>query len=408
MLERIVVLGAGQASVQAIDTLRRRGFTGSITVIGDEPHLPYQRPPLSKAYLAGTLRPERLFLRRDRYFADHAVETRLGCRATRIDRPAQRVDTDDGCHVEYDALLIVTGSRPRRLYIPGSNLDHVHYLRTIGDAARIREDIAPGRRIVIVGGGYIGLEVAATCRALGLEVTVLEMTDRVMQRVVCANMSAFYEAKHAANGVRTVCNAHVRAFAAYSGSRRVRAVICEDGSEYPADLVVIGIGVMAGDEIASAAGLDCSNGVVVDASCRTIDPSIYAAGDCTNQPSLHYRTRLRLESVDNAFEQATTAALNMLGEPAVHDNVPSFWSEQFDLNTAIVGLSAGHDAAIVRGSIAAGSFSVCYLRGGELVAVHAVNSPKDQMAARKLVAARLRPNVEKLADPSIPLNDTAN
>jgi 3-phenylpropionate/trans-cinnamate dioxygenase ferredoxin reductase subunit len=405
MLERIVIVGAGQAAAQAIDTLRRKGFTGSLTLVGAEPHLPYQRPPLSKKYLSGALEQERLLLRPAHFYTDHRVEARLGCRAVHIDRAARQVRLDDGTSLGYDALLLATGSIPRQIAAPGAHLAGIHYLRNIADVEHIRPAMTPGRRMVIVGGGYIGLEVAATAREAGLEVTVLEMADRVMNRVTCAEVSAFYEAEHSRHGVRIVCNARVQAFARDSSGERVKAVVCEDGSEHPADIVIVGVGVVPVDDLAQAAGLDCMNGIVVDQHCRTADPHIFAAGDCTYHPSIHYGRRMRLESVDNAFEQGVSAALNMLGMPTPHDKVPWFWSDQYDLKMIIVGLCQGYDAVVMRGSPESRSFSACYLFQGELVAVDTVNAPKDQMAARKLVAARARPDPVKLANASVALKD---
>jgi len=282
----------------------------------------------------------------------------------------------------------------------------VHFLRTIADADRIRAECASGGRMVIIGGGYIGLEVAATARGLGLEVTVLEMAERVMNRVTCGQLSRFYESEHARQGVRIVCNAKVRALAADARSGRVRAVLTEDGGEHPADIVIVAVGVAPADELATSAGLECDNGIVIDQYCRTSDAAIYAAGDCANHLSPHYGRRMRLESVDNAFEQGATAALNLLGIPTAHDKVPWFWSDQYDLKLVIVGMCQGHDTVVTRGAAAARSFSACYLRGGELIAIDTVNQPKDQMAARKLIAARARPNLDKLADAAIPLRDT--
>jgi 3-phenylpropionate/trans-cinnamate dioxygenase ferredoxin reductase component len=402
MLDQIVIVGAGQAGAHAIDTLRRKGFAGSLTLVGAEPHLPYQRPPLSKKYLAGALETERLLLRPSHFYSEHRVDVRLGRKAAHIDRAAREVRLDDGTSLKYDALLLATGSRPRQITAPGAHLRGVHYLRSIADVDAIRAHLTPGKRMVIVGGGYIGLEVAATAREAGLEVTVLEMADRVMNRVTCCEVSSFYEAEHARHGVRIVCNARVQAF---EGSDAVKAVVCEDGSEHPADVAIVGVGVVPADELAQAAGLECSNGIVVDQHCRTSDPHIFAAGDCTYHPSIHYGRRMRLESVDNAFEQAASAAMNMLGVPTPHDKVPWFWSDQYDLKMIIVGICQGHDALVMRGSPAQRSFSACYLYRGELVAVDTVNSPKDQMAARKLVAARARPDPAKLADTSIALKD---
>ncbi len=405
MYEHIVIAGAGQAAVQAVDTLRRRGFTGKLSMVGDEPWLPYQRPPLSKKYLAGALERERLIIRPAQFFAAHQVDTQLGRRVSEILRREQRVRLDDNTLLAYDALLLATGSRPRSLAAPGTELAGVHVLRTLADADRIRAECAPGGRMVIIGGGYIGLEVAATARGLGLEVTVLEMAQRVMSRVTCAQLSAFYESEHARQGVRILCNARVRALAADPRSGRVRAVLTEEGGEHPADIVIVAVGVAPADELARAAGIDCENGIVTDVHCRTSQEAIYAAGDCASHLNRQYGRHLRLESVDNAFEQGSTVALNLLGTATAHDKVPWFWSDQFDLKLVIVGVSHGYDTVILRGAPASRSFSACYLRGGELIAIDTVNQPKDQMAARKLIAAHVRPNPDKLADPAIALKD---
>jgi len=405
MREQIVIVGAGQAAVQAVDTLRRKGFTGKLVVVGDEPWVAYQRPPLSKKYLAGALERERLFIRPAHFYADHGVEIRTGRRVVELSRGDHRVRLDDGSSIAYDGLLLATGSTPRKLAAPGADLAGVHYLRTLDDVDRIRAELAPGRRLVVVGGGYIGLEVAATARELGLEATVLEMADRVMNRVTCPQLSTFFTQEHTRRGVRILCNARVRALAG-NAEGRVRSVLTEDGAEHPADVVVIGVGVVAVEELAIAAGLECSNGILVDTQCRTSDPDIYAAGDCTSHTNLHYGLRVRLESVDNAFEQAISAALNLIGTPTVHNKVPWFWSDQFDLKLVIVGLCQEHDTVVVRGDPASRSFSACYLRAGELVAIDTVNHAKDQMAARKLIAARARPNLDKLADHTVALKDS--
>jgi 3-phenylpropionate/trans-cinnamate dioxygenase ferredoxin reductase component len=406
MLQQIVIAGGGQAAVQAADTLRRKGFAGKLTVVGDEPWLPYQRPPLSKKYLGGALERERLLIRPAPFFAEHQVHTQLGRRVSEIAPREQHVRLDDGLVLPYDALVLATGARPRRLPAPGADLAGVHYLRTIADADGIRAECATRGRMVIIGGGYIGLEVAATARGLGMEVTVLEMAARVMSRVTCAEVSAFYEAEHARQGVRIHCNETLRALHGDARSGRVRAVLTEAGREYPADIVIIGCGVVPADELARAAGLTCENGVVTDVHCRTSDAAIYAAGDCASHLNRQYGRHLRLESVDNAFEQGTTVALNLLGAATPHDKLPWFWSDQFDLKLVIVGVAQGFDSVILRGSTATRSFSACYLRGGELIAIDTVNQPKDQMAARKLIAAHARPDPDKLADAAIALRDT--
>jgi 3-phenylpropionate/trans-cinnamate dioxygenase ferredoxin reductase subunit len=415
---RIVIVGAGQAAAQAVETLRKRGHRGSITLIGDEALLPYQRPPLSKKFLAGTLERDRLLIRHAAHYADHGVHMRLGFAAVNIDRARRRVEIADGSAVDYDRLLLATGSHPRRISLPGGELAGVHYLRSVADVDRLRTELVPGRRAVIIGGGYIGLEVAATCREAGLDVTVLEAADRVMNRVVAPVVSAFYQSEHARHGVQVLCGVTVTALVAADalagttaahqaavGAERVASVRLADGREIAADFVLVAIGVVGTDAVARDAGIDCDNGILVDEFCRTSDAYIWAAGDCARHPSLHYGLRVRLESVDNAFEQGASAALNMLGLVTVHDKVPWFWSDQFDLKMVIVGLAIGYDEVIVRGDPARRAFGVCYLKAGELLAVETVNHTKDQMAARKMIPGRARPDRAKLADDSIALKD---
>jgi 3-phenylpropionate/trans-cinnamate dioxygenase ferredoxin reductase component len=406
MLRQLVIVGAGQAAAQAVETLRRRGYEGSISLIGEEPVEPYQRPPLSKAFLAGSLEHERLLIRPRQFYADHRIDLHLGRRIVSLDRGAQHVQLDDGARLAYDALLLATGGVPRTLPVPGSDLEGVYALRTLADAQHLRRELQPGVRLVVVGGGYIGLEVAAASRKLGVDVTVLEMADRVMSRVVAPPVAAYFEAEHARQGVQVRCNARVRALAAAGpGAKRVGSVLCDDGTRFPADLVLVAVGIAAAEDLAATAGLHCANGIVVDEHCRTSDPQIYAAGDCTNHPSLHYGRRVRLESVDNAFEQGTSAALNLLGIATVHDRVPWFWSDQFDLKLVIVGLAHEYEATVLRGDPEARSFSLCYLRGTELVAIDTINRAKDQIAARKLIASRVHVDPQRLADPGISLKD---
>ena len=374
MFERIVIVGAGQAAVQAVDTLRRRGFAGKLILIGAEPWPPYQRPPLSKKYLAGALERERLLIRPANFFPDHAVTTHFGRRVTDLAPRDRHVRLDDGVVVPFDALMLATGSHPRRLQVPGADLEGVHYLRTIADADRIRAACVLGGRLLIVGGGYIGLEVAATARELGMEVTVLEMAERLMSRVTCPEVSAFYAAEHARHGVSIRCSEQVRALHGDARTGRVRSVLTESGGEYPADVVLIGAGVAPADELARAAGLECENGIVTEAHCRTSHEAIYAAGDCASHLNRQYGRHLRLESVDNAFEQGTTVALNLMGNETLHDKLPWFWSDQFDLKLVIVGVAQGYDTVVMRGAPATRSFSACYLRGGELIAIDTVNA----------------------------------
>lgn len=397
-----MIVGAGHAGAAAAEALRREGHEGRIVLVGGEPHLPYQRPPLSKKFLAGEQTLERGLIKSQAFYEQSRIELRLGARVETLDCARGTLALADGSSLGFEALLLCTGSEPRRLPVPGADLDGVFYLRTADEVAAIRARCQPGTRLVVIGGGYIGLEVAATCRKLGLEVTVLEMADRVMNRVVAPAVSAFYAEQHRAQGVTIHSNACVTAFA---GEGQVREVACVDGSSYPADLVIVGVGVAPADRLARAAGIACDNGIVVDEQCRTDAAGVFAAGDCTNQPSPRYGRRVRLESVDNAFEQARSAAANIVGHATAHDKVPWFWSDQYDLKLLIVGLSQDYDAVVLRGDPASRSFSACYLRGGELVALDAVNCPRDYMAARKLIAERARPDPRKLSDSAVALKD---
>ncbi len=414
MISTILILGAGQAGSQAVDTLRREGFKGRLALIGEEPELPYQRPPLSKKYLSGELAQERLLLRHRSFYDEHRTELLLGSRATSLDPAARSLSLANGARLTYDRLLLCLGAISRRLTCPGSELAGVHYLRDLADADALRAVLRPGIRVVIIGGGYIGLETAATCHKLGCGVTVLEMADRVMNRVVAPRVSEYFAEDHRAHGIRIICEAGVASIEPAAGIERAAGlerdtaelrVRCADGRTYPADVVVVGVGAVARDQLARDAGLACGNGIIVDEYCRTSDPAIFAAGDCTDQHSVHYGRRVRLESVDNAFEQGKTAAQNILGRNLVHDRIPWFWSDQFDNKLLIVGLAQGHDEIVLRGDPAARNFSVCYLKDRELLAVEAINHSKDYMAGRKLIAERARMDLLKLRDPQIALKD---
>jgi 3-phenylpropionate/trans-cinnamate dioxygenase ferredoxin reductase subunit len=403
MISTILIIGGGQAGAQAVDTLRREGFGGRLVLIGDEPELPYQRPPLSKKYLSGDMAADRLLFRHQSFYDEHRIELKLGKQAVRLDAAAHQVDLADGENLTYDRLLLCLGAGSRRLTCPGTALAGVHYLRCLADVAPIQTGFKPPVRVVIIGGGYIGLETAATCRRMGCEVTVLEMADRIMNRVAAPSVSQYFSREHRTQGVNIVCDMRV---VRLEGRERVERVVCADGSTHAADLVIVGVGAVPTTELASEAGLVCDDGIVVDEYCRTSDAAIYAAGDCTNHPSPRFGRRVRLESVDNAFEQAKTAALNLLDKPVTHNRVPWFWSDQFDNKLLIVGLSQDHDRQVLRGDPASRSFSVCYLKGRELLAVEAVNHSKDYMAARKLIAERALVHVERLADSQIALKDT--
>ncbi|HJR69581.1 MAG TPA: FAD-dependent oxidoreductase [Gammaproteobacteria bacterium] len=400
MAEHLVIVGGGQAAAQAVQSLRQQNYPGAITLVGEEPHPPYQRPPLSKKYLAGELARERLFLRPASFYADKGVTLELGRRVEELELGARRVRLDDGRTLGFDRLLLTTGSRVRRLNVPGAALGGVHYLRTLADADAVVASLAPGARALLVGAGYIGLEVAAVVRGRGHEVTVLEAADRVMSRTAGPEISAFYDACHRAAGVVLHYGAAV---AAFRGASSVTAVETTDGRAFPCDVVIAGVGIVPNVELAAAAGLPCDNGIVVDEFARTADERVVAAGDCTNHPQPLLGRRVRLESVPNAVHQGKVAAGTLAGAPTAYSEVPWFWSDQYDLKLQIVGLSSGYDEVVLRGDPAKRSFAAFYLEGGRLLAVDAVNSPREFAAGKKLVASRARVPREVLADPTADL-----
>ncbi|MEX0733032.1 MAG: FAD-dependent oxidoreductase [Steroidobacteraceae bacterium] len=403
MQDTIVVAGGGHAAAQVVDSLRRDGFAGRVVMVAGEPMLPYQRPPLSKKFLGGELEAERLPIRPASFYENIHCELMLGNPVVAIDAAGRKLRLADGGNLAYDRLVLAIGGHARPLSVPGADLPGVHVLRTMADVEAIRAKIRPGVRVAIVGAGYIGLECAATFRKLGLDVAVIEMMDRVMCRVVAPEMSSFYHAEHCSHGVTVLTGLKVSAF---WGDGSVAAVECTDGTQVPADLAIVGIGLVANTALAEGAGLKCDDGISVDEHCRTSDPNIYAVGDCCSHPSPRYGRRIRLESVDNAFEQAKSAAANLCGKPTVHDKTPWFWSDQYELKLQIVGLSQQYDRVVLRGDPGSRSFSCCYLRDGELIALDAVNHGKDFMAARKLIAERARPDPARLADDSIALKET--
>ncbi len=383
-------------------SLRQKGFEGNIVLVGDEAWLPYQRPPLSKKFLAGELAAERLYFKPPDFYAAPNIDVRLETRITAVDRGQRFVVTAAGERIAYDTLVLATGSRVRRVGVPGSDIIGIHYLRSIDDVSRIRSNLDAARNVVIVGAGYIGLEVAAVIRELGHGVSVVEMADRVMSRVVSPVVSDFFRAEHEAHGVRFLLSTALEAF---EGDTRVEAVRTSGGHALPADLVVAGVGIVPNTELAASAGLEVDNGIVVDAHCRTADDDIFAVGDCTSHPNDIYGRRIRLESVHNALEQAKTAAANICGEDVEYSQVPWFWSDQYDLKLQIAGLSAGYDEVVVRGEPATRSFSCLYLRDGVLIACDAVNAPRDFVQSKDLIAARRRIAAERLADSGVALKD---
>jgi 3-phenylpropionate/trans-cinnamate dioxygenase ferredoxin reductase subunit len=405
--ETLIVIGAGHAGVELAFAARQQGWAGAIVLLGEEPHLPYHRPPLSKAFLCGTADAASLALRQATAFAAAGIELRLGARVRAIDRPAHQVLLDDGSALAYTKLALCTGGRARALDVPGMDgvaPRHLYSLRTQADALAIAGSVREGARVVVIGAGYVGLEVAASARKLGAAVTVLESQPRVLARVTGAALSSFYESVHREAGVDLRTSASVAAIER-DASGAVSAVVCGDGERLPADVVIVGIGMQANTALAEAAGLRVEGGIVVDAHSVTSDPDIVSAGDCTVHDSALYGRRVRLESVPNALEQARAAAGGLCGKPRPNHAVPWFWSDQYDLKLQMTGLADGHDACVVRGSFVDHSFCAFYLREGRVIAVDAVNRPADFMLAKKAVAAGVSANADALADTGIPLKD---
>ena len=379
----VVIIGAGQTAAQAVTTLRAKGFDGPIVVFGDEPHPPYQRPPLSKAFLSGEMSADRLELKGTHFYEQHNVELRLGTRVVRLDPRERKVELSGGASVAYDSVLIATGARARRVPIPGAELQGVHFIRGIDDAGRLREALRPGVRLVIVGGGYIGLEVAAKARQLGTAVTVVESQQRVLARCVATPISEFLTAQHRAEGVEILIGAGVEAI---EGGASAQAVRLADGRRLDADAVLIAVGAVPNRELATEAGIAATNGIPVDVATRAAAPGVYAAGDVALFPSARYGQLVRLESVQNAIDQAKAAAASMLGEPTDYDPVPWFWSDQYDLKLQIAGLSNGHDRTELDGNLEERRFSLRYFRDGRLIAVDSINDPRSHMLARRALA----------------------
>ncbi len=402
MTERTVIAGAGHAAGQVVATLKQQHYAGHIVLVGDEDYLPYQRPPLSKKFLAGALPAERLHFKPASFYDDPRIEVRLRTRITSIDRDNRSVHTEGGESISYDKLILALGSRARRLPIDGANLAGVHYLRSIADVDDIRSELSHYRRAVIIGAGYIGLEVAAVMQQLGLDVTVVELADRVMSRVVSPEISDFYQIEHASQGVKLRLSTGVSAL---RGDKRIVSVETADGEQIPADFVVVGIGIVANTELAAAAGLTVDNGIVVNDRCQTSDPAVYAVGDCTAHPNAIYNRQLRLESVHNALEQAKTAAANICGKETHYAQVPWFWSDQYDLKLQIAGLSEGYDEIVIRGNPADRSFACLYLKNGQLIATDAVNAPREFVQSKSLIASHAKIDPARLADADIPLQD---
>jgi 3-phenylpropionate/trans-cinnamate dioxygenase ferredoxin reductase subunit len=401
----VVIVGAGHAGGSAAAFLRQYGFAGPITLIGEEPIAPYQRPPLSKAWLKGEADADALMLKPESFYPEQNIDLRLTSRVASIDRASKRVRLDDGNSVAYDYLILATGARARPLTAPGADLQGVMALRSAADAERLKAALGPGRRLAVIGGGYIGLEAAASARALGAEAVVIEVMPRVLARVACETLSTFFQDYHRARGVQFELGVGVTGFEGADG--RVTGVRLADGRVLPCDAALVGIGALPNDELAREAGLDCADGVVVDLSARTSDPAIFAIGDVTRRPMPLYDREVRLESVANALEQAKQAAAAIAGRAVAPPEVTWNWSDQYDLKLQIAGLAIDADHVLVRGDPSSAHFAVFHLQGDVVRAVEAVNAAPEFMAGKQLIGSQ-RPIVRaRLADITISMKEVA-
>jgi 3-phenylpropionate/trans-cinnamate dioxygenase ferredoxin reductase component len=400
----LVISGAGHGGGMAAVNLRQAGFTGSILMVGEEPDAPYERPPLSKAYLTGKMIAERLILRKPEYWTERNIDLRLGVSVTEVDAAGKTVRTSDGDVIGYENLVWAAGGRVRKLSCAGHDLAGVYYVRTKADTDALRAALHPGCKLVVIGGGYIGLETAASARQLGCDVTLVEAFERVLIRVTCPQVSAFYEAFHRAEGVDIRTSAQVEAL---TGEGKVSGVKLAGGEIIPADAVVVGIGIVPNIEPLALAGLKTGNGICIDELCQTSDPSIFALGDCTDHPNAYAENRVRLESVQNALDQAKTIAGVITGTSKPYADLPWFWSDQYNLKMQTAGLALNYDSTVMRGDPASNSFSIVYLRGGQIIAIDAINAIKDFMAAKSLIINKVTPDPVRLADSSISLKEFA-
>jgi 3-phenylpropionate/trans-cinnamate dioxygenase ferredoxin reductase subunit len=398
----VLIVGAGHGGAQVAVALRQNKFEGSIALLGDEPEPPYERPPLSKEYFSGEKSFERILIRPEKFWAERDIDLLLSRRVVAVDAAAHAVTLADGSTVDYGVLIWATGGSPRQLGCAGNDLAGVHGVRTRADADRMLSELERTNRVVVIGGGYIGLEAAAVLAKFGKHVTVLEAMDRVLARVAGEPLSRFYEAEHRAHGVEVHLEAKVDCILGEDG--RATGVRMHDGSVLPAEMVIVGIGIVPAVEPLIAAGAIGANGVDVDEYCRTNLPDVYAIGDCAMHTNAFADgARIRLESVQNANDQANVVAKAITGNATPYHAVPWFWSNQYDLRLQTVGLSIGFDEAIVRGDPATRSFSVVYLRDGQVLALDCVNATKDYVQGKALVTGKLAPSRSDLANPEIPL-----
>lgn len=390
----VVIIGAGQAGFQIAASLRQGGYKDRIVLIGEESNIPYQRPPLSKAYLKNLADETSIQLRPAAFYEQNQIELVCGETVELIDKSLKTVITVSGKTFHYDKLAITTGTRPRPLSLDGADLLGVHELRSFVHASNLRDDINAYQRIAIIGGGFIGLEVAACAASLGKDVTVIEYAPRLMGRAVSPISSGFFEDYQRSIGVKVLTNARISRIA---GTSRAQTIELESGDTVPCDLVLVGVGAVPNSELAQAAGLDCDNGILVDEFAVTSDPDIVSAGDCTNHPNQFANGRFRLESVQNAIDQGKAAASSILGEPVRYHAAPWFWSDQGDIKLQTVGLPIGTDNWVVRGEPSERKFSVFHYRQDKLIAVESINAAADHMVARRLITSGLSPSPERVS-----------
>jgi 3-phenylpropionate/trans-cinnamate dioxygenase ferredoxin reductase component len=401
----VVIVGGGHAGGSAAAFLRQYGYEGPITIIGEEPIAPYQRPPLSKAWLKGEADADTLMLRPESFYAEKDIALRLSTRAVLIQRSAKTVTLESGETIPYDSLILATGARARRLDLPGADLDGVQVLRSAADAEVLKLALGPGKRLAVVGGGYIGLEAAASARALGAEAVVIEAMPRILARSSCEALSDFFTDYHKARGVMFELGAAIVGFEGRDG--HVTGVKLAGGRVIPCDDVVVGIGIIPNDELARDAGLECANGIVVDLEARTNDAAVFAIGDVTHRPMPLYDRTYRLESVANALEQAKQAASAISGRPPPPHEVTWNWSDQYDIKLQMAGMPFDTDDTLVRGDPAAAKFAVFHLKGDVIRAVEAINAPAEFMAARQLIGSQKPIDRAKLADTTVSMKEVA-
>lgn len=401
-MKSVVIVGASHAAAEAIASLRKLGWSGKIVLVGDETSLPYQRPPLSKGYYKGDVDAEKLMIRPQSFYQKNDVDVKLGLRVEFINRNTNTISLSNGETVSYSHLILATGTRARLLPVEGADLDSVNYLRTIEDVDSIKSQLISGSKLLIVGAGYIGLEVAASAVKQGVDVIVFEAMDRVLARVTSTQVSEFYQRIHQEEGVDIRLNAGLSKF-----EKTASGLIAHtsNGEHIAIDAAIIGIGVIPNIELADSAGLNCDNGIMVNEFTQTDDPAIFAIGDCSNHHNIIYDRRIRLESVPNAMEQAKVAAATICGQGKAYNQLPWFWSDQYNVKLQTAGLLQGHDQVVIRGDTLSRKFAAFYLQKGQLIAVDALNSPAEFMLSKKLIVNKISPNINQLANPEISLKE---